>query len=97
VTVSYAVYYDQASSVEQIGTRQTLGMDASLLCLISGNATLTMFGTATHSPSGFDLEVGGTAQLCGSIGPCPFCITGCKDITVTGDVGTGGIAYHVDF
>ncbi len=97
VNVSYAVYYDQTSSEEQIGTRQTFGMDASLLCLISGNVTLTMFGTATHSSSGFDLEVGGDAQLCGSIGPCPFCITGCKDITVTGDIGPGGIAYHVDF
>jgi len=97
VTESTAVYYDGGPNTEQLGMRQTIGADVSLLCLISASASLTMFSTATHSPSGYDLELGGTAQVCGSIGPCPFCISGCKDITVTGDVHTGGISYHLDY
>ncbi|HEX3716584.1 MAG TPA: hypothetical protein VH595_01340 [Verrucomicrobiae bacterium] len=97
VNESSAVYYDGGPSTEQIGMRQTMGIDASLLCLLSANASLTMFGTTTHSPSGYSLEIGGEAQICGSIGPCPFCISGCKGITVTGEVGTGGISYDVDY
>jgi hypothetical protein len=97
VTESSAVYYDGGPNTEQIGMRQTMGIDASLLCLLSANASLTMFGTTTHSPSGYTLEIGGEAQICGSIGPCPFCISGCEGITVTGEVGTGGISYHVDY
>jgi hypothetical protein len=96
VDLSYAVYYDQTSSIEQLGTRQTMGIDASLLCLLSASASLTMFGTAEHSPSGFGLEVGGDAQFCGSIGPCPFCISGCKGISITGQVNSGGISYSVN-
>jgi hypothetical protein len=95
VNVSYAIYYDQTSMETQLGTRQTLGMDASLLCLLSASASLTMFGTATESPSGYALELGGDAQFCGSIGPCPFCISGCKSIYITGTVKSGGIDYTV--
>jgi hypothetical protein len=97
VTESSAVYYDGGPNTEQIGMRQTMGIDASLLCLLSASASLTMFGTTTHSPSGYTLEIGGDAQICGSIGPCPFCISGCEGISVTGEVGTGGISYHVDY
>jgi hypothetical protein len=97
VSESSAVYYDGGPSTEQVGMRQTVGVDASLLCLLSASASLTMFGTVTHGPSGFSLELGGEAQICGSIGPCPFCISGCMGITVTGEVSAGGIAYHVDY
>jgi len=97
VTESSAVYYDGGPNTEQIGMRQSMGVDASLLCVLSASASLTMFGTATHSPSGYSLEIGGEAQICGSIGPCPFCVSGCEGITVTGDVSSGGIAYHVDY
>jgi len=97
VTESSAVYYDGGPNTEQIGMRQGMGVDASLLCILSASASLTMFGTTTHSPSGYSLEIGGEAQICGSIGPCPFCISGCKGITVTGEVGSGGISYNVDY
>ena len=77
--------------------RQQVSADLSLLCLLSGSATFTMFGNLTHSASGFELDLGGSAQICGSIGPCPFCISGCKGITVKGVVNPGGIDYHVDY
>ncbi len=94
---SSAVYYDGGGNSQQIGMRQTMGIDASLLCVLSASASLTMFGTATHSPSGFSLEIGGEASICGSIGPCPFCISGCKGITITGEVHIGGISYNVSY
>ena len=97
VTETSAVYYDGGPESQQIGMRQGMEIDASLLCLLSASASLEMFGTTTVTPSGLTLEIGGEAQICGSIGPCPFCISGCKGITVTGEVGTGGISYHVDY
>jgi len=97
VTESSAMYYDGPPDTQQIGMRQSVGVDASLLCLLSASADFTLFSTVTHSPSGFALELGGEAQICGSIGPCPFCISGCEGITVTGEVSSGGIAYHVDY
>jgi len=97
VTEASAVYYNGGPSKQQLGMRQKVAMDLSLLCLLSGNASLTMFGTLTHSSSGYELDIGGNAQICGSIGPCPFCISGCKGITVTGVVNSGGIDYHVDY
>jgi hypothetical protein len=97
VSESSAVYYDGGPGTQQIGMRQTIGADASLLCILSASASLTMFSTITHSPSGFALELGGEAQICGSIGPCPFCISGCMGVTVTGEVDSGGINYHVDY
>ena len=98
-TESSAVYYDGGPETEQLGMRQTMAVDASLLCVLSAGASLTMFGTVTHGhgPSDFNLELGGEAQICGSIGPCPFCVSGCKGVTVTGEVSPGAIAYHVDY
>lgn len=98
-TESSAVYYDGGPETEQAGMRQTMAVDASLLCVLSAGASLTMFGTVTHGhgPSDFNLELGGEAQICGSIGPCPFCVSGCKGVTVTGEVSPGAIAYHVNY
>jgi hypothetical protein len=97
VSDSSAIYYDGGPQSQQVGMRQTMGIDASLLCVLSASASLTMFGTATHNASGFNLEIGGEAQICGSIGPCPFCISGCKGISITGTVHFGGISYNVDY
>lgn len=97
VNESSAVYYDGGPMSEQVGMRQSVGVDASLLCLLSASAELTLFGTTTHTPSGYALDLGGEAQICGSIGPCPFCISGCMGITVEGEVSPGGISYHVDY
>ena len=97
VNESSAMYYDGPPDTQQLGMRQSVGVDASLLCVLSASAEFTMFSTITHSPSGFALELGGEADVCGSIGPCPFCISGCMGVTVTGEVSSGGIAYHVDY
>jgi hypothetical protein len=97
VNESSSVYYDGGPMSQQIGMRQSLGMDASLLCILSASAELTMYSSVVHSASGLNLELGGEANICGSIGPCPFCISGCKGVTVTGEVGQGGISYHVDY
>jgi len=99
--ISGAVYYECTSwpSVS-IGMRQTVGVDASLLCLISASASLTMSEIASCSDfptSGYSLTLAGDAQVCGSIGPCPFCISGCKSISVTGTVNKGGVDYHVNY
>jgi hypothetical protein len=80
--------------------RQTISLDASLLCLISGSASLTMSEIAQCSDfptSGYSLTLAGDAQVCGSIGPCPFCISGCKNISVVGTVKKGGIDYSVNY
>ena len=99
--ISGAVYYECTSwpSVS-IGMRQTISLDASLLCLISGSASLTMSEIAQCSDfptSGYSLTLAGDAQVCGSIGPCPFCISGCKNISVVGTVKKGGIDYSVNY
>jgi hypothetical protein len=95
--VTSAVYYNGGPTKQQVGMRQKTELDLSLLCLLSGEASLTMFGSLSHSASGYELDIGGNAQICGSIGPCPFCISGCAGITVTGVVNPGGIAYHIDY
>jgi len=98
--ISDAVYYESSGELNNvsIGTRQSIAMNASLLCLISGSCSVTLSDIYQATlPSSFKLTMAGDAQLCGSIGPCPFCIFGCKNIYITGSVGTGGINYHVDF
>jgi hypothetical protein len=94
-----ATYYEGSLDSLTLGMRQTTSVDASLLCLISASASLTMFSSATYSlPSNnFNLTLGGTADICGSIGPCPFCISGCKSVGITGTVGTGGVDYSLHY
>ena len=97
VTQSDAVFYDGGASTMKVGMRQNDSMDLSLLCVLSGGADLEMFESLRHGPGGYALDLGGSAQICGSIGPCPFCVSGCKGITVTGEVTPGGISYHVSY
>ena len=95
--VTTATFYNGGPTKQQIGMRQKVEVDLALLCLLSGNASFTMFGALTHTASGFELDLSGNAQICGSIGPCPFCISGCAGIGVTGVVNSGGIDYHIDY
>jgi hypothetical protein len=98
VTETAAVYYEGNLPTLTLGMRETTSVDASLLCLISASASLTMFDRATTTlPDQYSLTLGGTADICGSIGPCPFCISGCKSVTISGTVGTGGVDYSVDY
>jgi len=99
--ISEACYYESTDVINNfnIGTRQSIDVNASLLCLISGSVTVTLSEIAQGVllPPSLKLTVAGDADLCGSIGPCPFCISGCKNIYISGSVGTGGCDYHVDY
>jgi hypothetical protein len=96
-----AVYYECSSWPHvNIGMRQSISLDASLLCLISGNANVTLSEIVqcqNFPTSGYSLTLAGDAQVCGSIGPCPFCISGCKTISIIGTVKEGGIDYSINY
>jgi hypothetical protein len=96
-TVSTAYFINGSPGQQQIGMRQTDELDLSLLCVLSGGASTTMYGSAEHFASGYQVILGGSAQICGSIGPCPFCVSGCKGITISGTVEKGGIEYKVNY
>lgn len=95
--VTTATFYNGGPTKQQVGMRQKLKLDLSLLCLLSGNASTTMFGALTHTPSGYELDLAGNVELCGSIGPCPFCISGCAGLGIRGAVNAGGVDYHLDY
>jgi hypothetical protein len=96
MTESAAVFYDGIFPNINVGMRQTTSLDASVLCLVSANASLTMYDIYSATlPGSYGLTLGGVASLCGSIGPCPFCISGCKSLGISGTVNTGGISYHI--
>lgn len=91
-TQTTAIYY-QGGPRGALGGRQKMAVDVSLLCLISGHVDWAVLMRLTGS----DLTLGASANVCGSIGPCPFCIEGCKGITVTGVLNDGGIDYSIDY
>ena len=93
VSVTTAMYYEGGPRLGAIGGRQKMAVDVSLLCLISGHVDWATFIRITAD----QLTLGASADVCGSIGPCPFCIEGCKGITVTGVLTTGGIDYSIDY
>jgi hypothetical protein len=93
-TVSYAYYWQNGASLGTIGGRQKMAIDISLICVLSGHLDFAEFLALDTSGS---LTVGGTANVCGSIGPCPFCLSGCKGVTVKGVVSTHGVDYFVDY
>jgi hypothetical protein len=99
MTETAALYYEaNLPSLTQftVGMRQSTALDASVLCLVSANASLDMFNIYSGALDGnFGLTLGGVASICGSIGPCPFCISGCKSLRITGTVSTGGISYSI--
>jgi hypothetical protein len=77
-------------------------MDVSLLCLLSGHVDWASFSSLKSTippviPPVFELVMGGSANVCGSIGICPFCVEGCKGITIKGVVNNGGIDYFLDY
>ena len=80
-----------------LGLMQKTDLEISLFCLISGQASFTEAGIASISTSGVSLTLLGSAQFCGSAGPCPFCVQGCKTFTVKGVLKQNGIDYSVDY
>ncbi len=93
-TVSTAYYWQGGASLGTIGGRQKMGVDISLICVLSGHLDFAEFLALDTSGS---LTVGGSANVCGSIGPCPFCVSGCKGVTIKGVVSTHGVDYFVDY
>jgi hypothetical protein len=91
--VTTAMYYQGGPRFGTIGGRQKMAVDVSLLCLVSGHVDWATFIQITSG----QLTLGASADVCGSIGPCPFCVQGCKGITVKGVLTTGGIDYSLDY
>ncbi len=92
--VTYAVYYQGGPRLGSIGARDKTRVDVDLICIISASAE---WGTAMRLDSEGKLTLQGQARLCGKIGACPFCLKACKTLTVTGELGVGGVDYHIDF
>jgi hypothetical protein len=101
-SVSSALFYEGGAASQTVGMRQKMALDVSLLCLISGHVDWASFSSLQHrgsitDPYGYTLTLGSSANLCGKIGACPFCLEGCKGITIKGTVNTGGVDYYVDY
>ena len=93
-SISTAIYYQGGPRLGTIGGREKMSVDASLLCVLSGHADWSEFISLSGTGQ---LTVGGSANVCGSIGPCPFCLSGCKGVAVKGVLTTGGIDYFIDY
>ena len=65
--------------------------------MLSGSLGMTLGGKVTKDPSGYHLEVVGSGEACGQIGPCPFCLHGCKTVTIKGVLKQSGIDYFLDY
>lgn len=70
------------------------GLRALCRCVLSGHAD---WATALALDTSGRLTLEGDANVCGSIGPCPLCSSGCKDVTVIGVVSPKGIDYSVKY
>jgi len=88
-----ALYWEGGPRFGTIGGRQKMAIDVSLLCLVSGHVDWATF----IQISAGKFVLGASADVCGSIGPCPFCVSGCKGITVKGILTPGGIDYSIDY
>lgn len=95
--VSYVTYYEDGPRSGKIGYRQKDSIDLSLLCFLSGHVDTTMGVSLGLGPSGPELQLAGSAEVCGTIGYCPFCVSGCKGISIRGAVTTGGVNYSIDY
>lgn len=93
-SISTAYYFEGGASLGTIGGRQKAAVDISLLCVLSGHLDFAQFLAIDTSGK---ITVGGTADVCGSVGPCPFCVSGCKGVTIKGVVSTHGVDYFVDY
>ena len=93
-SITTAYYWQGGASLGIIGGRQAMDVKLSLLCVLSGELSTAEFLAVDTSGS---ITVGGSADVCGSIGPCPFCISGCKGVTIKGTVSTHGVDYSVDY
>ena len=61
------------------GGKMFLGVSAELLCIVTIEGDITMIGVK----AGDDLRFKGTGHFEAEVGPCPFCISVSKDISIT--------------
>gem|GEM_PF-2133992 len=95
--ISSAIYYEGGVNLGLLGFRQKETVDISLLCALSASVDFELGASAGKTPSGYQLNVTGSAQACGSLGYCPFCVSGCKRVTISGTLKPGGIDYSIDY
>ena len=95
--VGTTAYYLDGPSSANFGYWEREDIDISLLCVLSGSVGYGIGGQATKDASGYHLEVVGSGDACGSLGPCPFCVQGCKTVTIKGVLKTSGIDYYLDY
>src|SRR5262249_40197137 len=93
-SISTAFYYQGGASLGTIGGRQEMDVKISLICLLSGELDIAQFLALDTSGA---LTIGGSANVCGSCGPCPLCASGCTGVTIKGVLSTHGIDYYVDY
>ncbi len=97
VGITSAMYYMDGPRSGKIGMRQKKSIDAEVICLISGHLEMASFASLQLGPDGFEMILGGSAELCAEIGSCPFCLEACVGVTIKGIVNDGGVDYSVDF
>src|SRR5262249_56045712 len=99
------VFYDGGPRSYRIGFRQKDAVDISLLCALHGHLDFSLAAAAQlksnhHTPpypSDFEIDVVGSGNACGKLGVCPFCVKGCKRVTLSGEVDDGGIHFHLNY
>jgi hypothetical protein len=96
-TISNSQFFQGDLDSLTLGIMQKNTIELSLLCVLSGEIDSTMIATASKTPSGFQLMLIGSDRLCGQVGPCPFCIQGCKTITIKGVLKQNGYDYSLDY
>ncbi len=99
VGLSSAVFYEGGAGRHKIGMRQKMAIEVTLLCMVSGHVDWAAFGALEQNgpiddPDSYKLTIGGSANVCGSIGICPICYDGCKRLTITG-TAKRGVAVHM--
>ena len=96
-SINTSEFYQGGPRLGRFGGRQKSALDASLLCVLSGHADWSEFMSVDTSADPANVTLGGSAEICGSIGKCPFCLSKCAGITVKGVLSTGGINYFIDY
>jgi len=95
--IAFVNYYLGGPSSASFGHWERRDIDLSLLCVLSGSLGMTLGGQVTKNADGFHLEVTGSGDACGQVGPCPLCLHDCKTITIKGVLKTSGIDYYLDY
>jgi hypothetical protein len=95
--ISTAEFFQGEPDSLSLGVWQKKSVEISLLCVLYGKLDFIQAGTVSKSPAGYQLTLLGSADLCGKLGPCPFCVQGCKTITIKGVLKQDGIDYFLDY